>query len=373
MKISTIFIITHFPVIVCLLTAFTFVRPSRLKVRAQAIWMMALLLCAAKGIVFETFGGHPMAPSLPQYLVWAWNLAGSFLLILFALSLVWWVKKWRVWILPLLALGLAVWGQYEGIRVPRVVEMELAYPNLPAELDGYRVLQISDPHCSSSAREWRTRAIVELANAQNADLICLTGDYVDGLVSYLGKDLEPLRGLRAKDGVYCVRGNHEYYLDRLPWARWFEENGFRFLTNECVFPRPSLALGGMPDDGAHKKGYDVPPDVGMTFASATNGEFRLLLEHRPVFAATNAQHKVDLQLSGHTHGGIAPLLGTVVKQHNKGYLRGLYQVGDMKLYVSPGAGMWVGFPMRFFDPAEITVFRLRKGNCLNKTAGSDAE
>ena len=139
----------------------------------------------------------------------------------------------------------------------------------------------------------------------------------------------------------------------------------RFLANACAIPRPGLAVAGVPDRAGRERGLDAVPDPRGAFAAATNGEFRVLLQHRPKGAEENCREVgVDLQLSGHTHGGIAPLLSWLVKLHNGGYVRGLYPAhgrsGDRYLYVSPGSGQWAGFPMRFFNDSEITLLTLRR-------------
>ena len=356
----TLILIKIFPLVVATLTAFTFVLPSRMRVRAKALWMMALLACGSRGVVYDAFGGSVLAPDFPEWLLWTWDWACSGLYLLFALSLVWWVRRWRVVVLPIVAWGLAAWGLASGIMLPCVREVELAYPDLPQELDGYRIAQLSDLHCCSSMRGWRTRGVVDRVNACRPDLICLTGDYVDGYVSKLAGDVEPLCDLKAPDGVYVVRGNHEYFLDYEEWRKWFADNGFRLLVNECVFPRKSLALGGVNDTSARRR-RDVLPDVRLAFAAATNGEFRVLLEHKPRDAAENLErHGVRLQLSGHTHGGIAPGLDRIVARFNAGFVRGAYALPGGYLHVSPGVGQWAGFPLRFFNPPEISVIVLRK-------------
>ncbi len=363
MKLSTTIVITYFPMIFFAIGILAFVWPSRLGVRGKALWTMFLLLGASKFVIFKTLGGHLFAPELPEAVVWGLNFVNSVLYVLVALSLVWWTRRGRRLLLPALAVLLAAWGQYEGTKVPDVKEVELAFPNLPAGLDGYRILQISDLHCSSAARGWRTRAVVEAANAAKADLICLTGDYVDGKVAYLRDDMAPLKDLRARDGVWWVTGNHEFYLDGFRWEKWYRENGFRFLVNGCVRPRPGLALAGVNDPVVQQYGGygNARPNVETAFRSSRPGDFRILLEHRPEnFRANAVRHGVDLQLSGHTHGGIAPLIDRVVARLNKGFVRGLYREGDSALYVNPGVGLWAGFPLRFFDPAEITVFTLRR-------------
>ncbi|MBR2837682.1 MAG: metallophosphoesterase [Kiritimatiellae bacterium] len=356
----TVIVIMFVPVVVALLTTLTFVVPSRLGVRAKAIWAMALLACASRGLVYAAFGGSPQAPYMPAWLLWIWDWACSGLFFLFVFSLFWRVQKWRMVALPVLAWGLAAVGFVNGIRLPEISEVELVYGDLPEELDGYRIAQLSDLHCSASMRGWRTRRIVELVNAASPDLICLTGDNVDGLVSQLAGDLSPLKGLHAKDGVWCVRGNHEYFLDRDLWREWYAENGFRFLVNECVFPRKSLALGGVNDLAGFMYG-DVIPDVAKAFSSATNGEFRVLLNHKAKNAIEDSVlHGVRLQLSGHTHGGIGPGFALLVKLCNAGFVRGLYEMPRGFLYVSPGVGQWPGFPLRFFNPPTIAVIVLRR-------------
>lgn len=367
--ITTTFVINTFPLACAALGFLAFVLPSRLGVRGKALWTMFLLLGGLKFVLFETLGGNLFSPELPELLIWGLNFVNSVLYVLVALSLVWWTRRGRRFLLPALAVVLAAWGQYEGTKVPPVKEIELAFPNLPAGLDGYRILQISDLHCSSAARGWRTRAVVDAANAAKADLVCLTGDYVDGKVAYLKDDMAPLKGLRARDGVWWVTGNHEFYQDGFRWEKWYRANGFRFLVNDCAHPRPGLALAGVNDPVvSHYGGYgNATPDVGTAFLGSRPNDFRVLLEHRPgTFRENVRRHGVDLQLSGHTHGGIAPLLDRVVARANSGFVRGLYREGSAALYVNPGVGLWAGFPLRFFDPAELTVFTLRRSRQTQK-------
>ena len=359
MRVTTVAFIKYIPMVVALLTTLTFVLPSKIRIRAKALWMAALLACASRGIVYSSLGGSAQAPALPEWLLWVWDWACSGLFILFLLSLVWWVRRGRAVVLPVVAWGLAAYGFVGGIMLPGVREVELAYPDLPGELDGYRIVQLSDLHCCASMRGWRTRGIVERVNACRPDIICLTGDYVDGYVDRLAGDVEPLCGLKAPDGVYAVRGNHEYFLDYAAWRRWFAAKGFRFLVNECVFPRESLAVGGV-NDRTGRRYHDTPPDVRQAFAAATNGEFRVLLEHNPCEAAENFErHSVRLQLSGHTHGGMAPGLDRLIKRFNSGFVRGVYELPGGYLNVSAGVGQWAGFPLRFFNPPEIVVLILK--------------
>ena len=349
-----------FWVLVCL----TFVRRADLRIRHQAWWMMGLLLCFSKFLCFREFGGHSFCPELPALLIWTWDWAYSGAVILMGLSVLFLFRfKRKVIILPLLAWGFSTWGLWCGLNVPTVRNVELTFENLPPSLDGYRIVQLSDLHCSSAARRWRTQAVVDAVNVLKPDLICLTGDNVDGFVTWSRDFLAPLGELRAKDGILACTGNHEYYFGYREWRAQFysQLQNMRFLTNECVFPRSGLAVAGVPDIAGSQKGVDSPPDVRGAFASATNGEFRVLLQHQPKWAEENCREVgVDLQLSGHTHGGIAPVLRQVVARCNGGFFRGVYRFGRSVLYVCSGCGQWPGFPMRFLTPSEVTLIVLRR-------------
>ena len=365
----------YFPFAVFVLTMLVFVVPAthafKLGTRAQAFAAMFLLACFSKFLCYKAFGGDEFNPSIPSALIWIWNwlYSGAMLLFAFSVALFFLPRRVKAVLLPLLAWLLAAWGVWNGVKTPDVREVEIVCPGLPAALDGYRIVQVADIHVSSAAPRWRTEAIVAKANAANADLMVCTGDIVDGTVRHRRRDVEPLRELKAKDGVYYVTGNHEFYGDSERWQALYDEWGFRFLRDECVFPREGIALGGVDDDAILDWCEPASePDVGRAFASATNGEFRVLLQHKPKFFADNVLlHGVGLQLSGHTHGGVMPGLNLLVSIHNDGYVRGIYTAvagndesgRSGRLYVSPGCGQWAGFPIRFFDDPEISVITLR--------------
>ena len=365
---------TYAPFAVGLLIMFGLIFPNcrqlQLRTRTQAIWAMVILFCCSKFLCFKAFGGDEFTPDLPAAVIWIWDwlYSGAIILAALALLTVFFRFRAKLWVLTILAWGLAAWGLYNGFSVPAVHEVELTYAALPASLDGYRIVQLSDLHCSSAARRWRTQAVVDKVNALKPDLICLTGDLADGKASRIARHLEPIKELRAKDGVYACTGNHEYYHDYYGWMSQFYAKALniRFLENECVFPHEGLALAGVPDEAGFRHMGLVPErDWWESFAAATNGEFRVVLQHQPKYVLQNVREcDVRLQLSGHTHGGIAPLLSWLVKLHNGGYVRGLYpapgRLGDRYLYVSPGSGQWAGFPMRFFNDSEITLLTLRR-------------
>ena len=168
MNLLTVF--TYMPYAFFALTMATFVLPLRLKVRAQALWTMALLLCFSKFLCFHAFGGHPFNPDLPAAVIWTWDWLYSGAMILSALGLftVFFRFRPKMWLLPLVAWGLSARGLYSGLRVPDVHEVELAYANLPAFLDGYRIVQLSDLHGRQFGKD--NRRLIKAVQEQKPDI-----------------------------------------------------------------------------------------------------------------------------------------------------------------------------------------------------------
>lgn len=359
---------TFVPYAIFLLALFCFVLRLKTLWLAKAVLALWLFACCSIYVVYERSGFSPFYPEFPPGLIWIWDWAYLGAMLLCALSLLCWPSfRHKGKILVFAAWVIAAWGVWCGVKVPDVNVVEVSFADLPMELDGYRIVQLSDFHASQGVPAWRTRQIVERVNGLKPDLICLTGDFADGNPRLHFPDIEPIRDLRAKDGVYAVSGNHDWFGQAAgKWMPCLRSLGIPFLENTCVFPRKSLALGGVNDTRVLEPYSGVLfgryPNVGAAFAAATNGEFRVLLEHRPERAPENvAKHGVRLQLSGHTHGGVLPILGEIVRHFNAGFLRGLYRLGDSVLYVNRGCGQCSGFLVRLFDPSEIAVLILRKG------------
>jgi predicted MPP superfamily phosphohydrolase len=251
----------------------------------------------------------------------------------------------------------------QALAAPEAYEREVRLPRLPAELDGLVLVQVSDMHASPLLHGGRVRAVVEKINALRPDIVVLTGDIADGLPGSRADDIVALRELRAQYGVFACAGNHEYYADFDAWMRTYPRLGVRMLLNSHavldIRGRP-LVLAGITDVAAERFARPLP-DIGAALAGAPADAPRILLSHRPSGAADNARAGVNLQLSGHTHGGQILGLNRLVARLNEGYLYGWYQVGGMALYVSPGAGLWSGFPVRLGVPAEIARIVLRRG------------
>lgn len=365
-----------------------FVRPLRLGRAANCALGFFLLVVSQKFLIYKFFGGDSFVPDLPERFV---NLTGwtySASILLFGFAGLWWCAKLvsrlaaRLWQRPrptvarrtdravllagaVLALLVAGWGVWEGVRVPRVKEVSLAVKDLPRAFDGFRLVQLSDLHCSPAARKARTAGIVAAVNARKPDLVCITGDFVDGSPDARRDDLAPLADLRAPYGVLGCAGNHEYYHDYAVWQPVFAALGIRMLDNAHVILErdgEKLVVGGVTDWAARRNERRIMegPDVVKAFAGSPVFACRILLQHEPVELDANVAERVRLQLSGHTHGGAVLGLDRLVKRLNQGHVRGLYKQDDLVLYVCPGTGQWAGFPLRLGVPAEITVITLTR-------------
>ena len=376
-----------FPFFAWLIVLWFGVRPLRLP-RAWAIAFAVLLFLASqKFVVYAVLGGDAFKPELPETFIhvtgWAYS---SFMLFVglvctaaIVKGLAWFFLnprrreamratqgiRRRQFVAGLAAAGTAGWGVWEGIRVPRIKRTEIEVEDLPRAFDGFRIVHLSDLHCSAAARREHMKGIVAQANTLNADIVCITGDFVDGSVEARREDLEPLKDLKSRLGVFGCAGNHEYYSGYRTWRPVFEELGISMLDNDHhVFVRGEarLVLGGIPDETACSPRYagdSVTPDVVRTFEGAPEG-CRILMKHRPIHLSEHERHGVRLQLSGHTHGGACRGMDLLVaKMGNEDHLRGLYREERIALYVNPGTGQWAGFPLRLGVPAEVSELILR--------------
>jgi predicted MPP superfamily phosphohydrolase len=262
------------------------------------------------------------------------------------------------------AMLLSAIGVYQATRVPPLKDVEIAIPGLPPQFDGYRLLQLTDLHISRLfAREW-TQAVVEQSNALGADLIVVTGDLIDGSFVARRADVAPLRELRAKDGVWVIPGNHEYFFGYEEWMLQYANLGMQALANDhTVLKRDggSLVLAGVTDLSAPRSSYPAP-DLSAALEGAPSGTPIILLDHQPRNALQASARGVALQLSGHTHGGMIPGLDRLVARANNGFVSGRYQVGGMTLYVNNGTALWPGFALRLGRSSELTRITLRRAS-----------
>jgi len=254
------------------------------------------------------------------------------------------------------ALG-AGWATLIEPNWPAVEQIGVTLPRLPARLEGLRVAQLSDLHISSYTTAGDIERAAALAMRQSPDVIVLTGDFIWREVWQYAEELvEPLRTLRAPLGVYAVLGNHDHWEDAALATRVLGEAGVTLLLNQAVRldAGAPLWLAGLDDVWERKH------DMAAALAGAPDDECKLLLVHEPDYADEAARYPVDLQLSGHSHGGQINLPGygrPVLPYLGRKYPAGLYQVGPLALYTNRGIGV-IAPPVRFNCPPEVTLLTL---------------
>ena len=253
----------------------------------------------------------------------------------------------------LAAAGTVAYGAYEVFKGPAVKRITVPLAKLPRSAHGYRIAVVSDIHLGPVLGRAHTERIVHTINHTQPDLIAIVGDLVDGSVAELGPAAEPLRRLRSRHGAYFVTGNHEYFGDADEWVAHIRELGVHPLEN-ARRELPGFDLAGVNDVLGEQVGEG--PDFGKALGGRDPSRASVLLAHQPVQIDQSVAHGVDLQLSGHTHGGqLWP--GNYAMALGNPTVAGLDRFGGTQLYVTRGAGAW-GPPVRVGAPPDVTVVRL---------------
>ncbi|MFB7865303.1 metallophosphoesterase [Streptomyces sp. NPDC056069] len=252
------------------------------------------------------------------------------------------------------AVGTVGYGTYGVLRGPRVKRVTVPLAKLPRAAHGYRIAVVSDIHLGPVLGRAHTQRIVDTINATQPDLVAVVGDLVDGTVENLGPAAEPLARLRARDGAFFVTGNHEYFSGADAWVDHVRELGMHPLRNARVEIGAGFDLAGVDDVAGESEGQG--PDFAKALGDRDPARTAVLLAHQPIVIDDAVRHGVDLQLSGHTHGGqLWP--GNYLAELANPTVAGLERYGDTQLYVSRGAGAW-GPPVRVGAPSDITVVEL---------------
>jgi predicted MPP superfamily phosphohydrolase len=245
-------------------------------------------------------------------------------------------------------LGVVI-GAVAAFRGPRIERVDIPFAGLDPDLDGLRIVQISDLHVGPNIGRRYVERVVELTRSLRPDLVVLTGDIVDGPVARLAHDVAPLAAL---ENAYFILGNHDCYAGADAWMQHFREMGMTVLANSHAViskGKARLLVGGMVDPAYQR----LRPEISIT----EEADFKLLLAHNPRLAPKGAKAGFDLQLSGHTHGGQFFPWTLAVRLVHAPHVWGLSQEGPMKVYVSAGTGTW-GPPVRFGTNPELTLVRL---------------
>ncbi|WP_322746619.1 metallophosphoesterase [Saccharothrix syringae] len=254
--------------------------------------------------------------------------------------------------------GVVGYGLSEGLGGPQLKRVPITLAKLDPRLNGYRIAVVSDIHLGPLLGRGHTERIVRLINEQQADLVAIVGDLVDGSVAELGEAASPLRDLVSTHGSFFVTGNHEYYSGAQEWLAEVERLGVNPLRNE----RLTIERGGAAFDLAgvndvNGKSFDDAPDFARALDGRDTSRPVVLMAHQPVQAREAAKHGVDLQLSGHTHGGQMFPFHLVVGLQQP-VRSGLEVIDGTQVYTTNGAGFW-GPPVRVGAPPEVTVVELR--------------
>src|SRR6266498_4206300 len=228
---------------------------------------------------------------------------------------------------------------------------------LPQELDGFRIVQLSDIHHSPFTSRKQIERAVATANSLQPDVVALTGDYVSKEREYAAPCAELLGRLRARYGVYAVLGNHDHWTDAALITDLFRAEGITVLVNQGMrFEQRGSAfwLAGVDDTMVGLE------DISLALAGSRDDEMKLLLAHNPIILRRAARAGVDLVLSGHTHGGQVSLRSdrSASGRPRRRLLKGLARQGETQIYVTRGLGTVV-LPVRFGCPPEVSLLELR--------------
>lgn len=260
----------------------------------------------------------------------------------------------------LTATGITGYGVRTALGPPQLVRVQIPLAKLPRGMDGLRIATVSDIHLGPLAGRSHTERIVAAINRLDADIVAVVGDLVDGSVAELGRAAEPLRDLRARHGSYFVTGNHEYYSGVEEWVAEVDRLGLRVLQNERleIATRSGvLDLAGVNDATGAGMGFAAGPDFNAALGGRDTSRPVVLLAHQPIQVHQAARYGVDLQLSGHTHGGQMVPFNLLVKLQQP-VVSGLATVDGTQVYVTNGAGFW-GPPVRVGAPPQVTLVELR--------------
>ena len=360
----------------CLLVIARWLWPLAIATEWKLLATVLLLVASQFHLWSRLSSGSVFAPEFPRAIVVAFNWAFGAILLLAAMqvvldlaTLVAWLVRQQPIVVPdrlryglaAVAASLSALGVAQAMRVPPVVDIEIAVRDLPPAFDGYRLLQLTDLHISRLYPASWTRRVVERANASGVDLIVVTGDFIDGSVAMRRNDVAPLGDLRSPDGILAIPGNHEYFFSYPDWMAHLAGLGMRMLPNAHAVLRrgeAQLVVAGVTDLSARAAGQPGP-DLAAALSGAPARAPVILLDHQPRDARRAAARGVAIQLSGHTHGGMILGLDRIVARANGGFVSGFYPVDGMALYVSNGTALWPGFALRLGRPSEMTRITLR--------------
>ncbi len=259
----------------------------------------------------------------------------------------------------LLAFLLTLVGLVNARRTAKVSKVDIAIKNLPHELEGFAIAQISDIHVGPTIKYKYLSSIVKTVNQLKVDMVAITGDLVDGSVVKLSRHTQALADLDSSYGSFFVLGNHEYYSGADSWVAEIRSLGLTVLLNQHVVLKHNgapLVIAGITDYSGEHFGLEHKSDPVAAIKGAPEQAIKILLAHQPRSAKAAEKFGFALQLSGHTHGGQFWPWNLFIRLQQP-FTAGLGKVNNMWVYTNRGTGYW-GPPKRLGIPSEITHLRL---------------
>lgn len=361
---TLIFVLLHFYIYKGL------VKSISTKPTIRLLWKTFVVLNALACIAYLFFRQNPI---IPQSLYFLLSLSLGMAFVLFITTLLYqfcsifimmirskpersrWRHRSKVGIF-VLSLMMIVYATFNGIKTPDVTSVKIELKGLRVPI---RAAVLSDLHIGGLIEVNKINEIVQIVNDLDVDMIFLTGDIVDARLSDVEEAVDNLGRLKAKDGIFYVLGNHEYFHDIENIVNKIKSLGFNVLINQSQIIHNNANIVGIADLMGFRVGY-LMPDIQEAFLQIDSALPTILLSHQPkVIEYLYDDNKVDLILSGHTHGGqIFPFSLAVLIQQP--YLYGLHEISNFlktKIYVNQGTGFW-GPPMRIGSYREITLLEL---------------
>jgi predicted MPP superfamily phosphohydrolase len=277
------------------------------------------------------------------------------------------VKAWAVVGLFGAALIYVPMRVYKDTWTVRVKEAEVQIPNLPPELEGFRLVHIADVQADARTSGDKLQHYVDTVNGLTPDIVCFSGDLVTSGTDYIATGARALAEMKARYGVYACIGDHDIFSNRAQVVNNLRANGVTVLDNAAV----EIAVEGsrVSLTGVTNAYADRPSDSELAAIEGRRqkGAVNLFLTHQPSEALVRyaQQQGYDLLLGGHTHGGqiVFPLPGFLLtgSSFETRYVTGFYDVGKMMVSINNGLGETLA-PIRYHAPAEVTLIRLKKGD-----------
>lgn len=330
------------------------------------IYLFGIITFLSLSLIIFSLIAHFINNSFTRYAyiasgVWLGALVNLLLATCFVWFCIWLTRHAAINLHPaglfsLLIIGVGIISFF-GIKNaynPQVKKVSVTIKNLPANWKGKNIVQISDVHLGHVYQGKFLDDVVEKINAQNPEIVVITGDLFDGMDGQLDALIEPLKNIQAKEGVYFVTGNHETYLGIDNALKVLKKTNIQVLNNEVVDVAGLKLIGvSYPDIFESNDDIAVLQSLQNKFVNLPN----ILLFHLPVNIPEARALGVNLQLSGHTHLGQQFPFSLITHLVYHGYDYGLHTLGDFSIYTTSGLGTW-GIPMRIGTTSEIVAIEL---------------